>query len=151
MASTIITYITIYLLCMFKIVFGPTMGYAAGLHPLESTLLTIAGMMTTVIVFSFAGEQIREKYLKRYFKRKKVFTKRNRRFVKVWRKYGELGIAFLTPILLSPPGGTLISIALGGTPRKTITYMFVWSVFWSFLITYGFYYFGDEIKTIVGD
>ena len=151
MASTIITYITIYLLCMFKIIFGPTMGYAAGLHPLESTFLTIAGMMTTVVLFSFAGKQLREKYLRRFFKRKKVFTKRNRRFVKVWRKYGELGIAFLTPILLSPPGGTLISIALGGTPKKTITYMFIWSVFWSFVITYGIYYFGDEIKAIIGD
>ena len=147
MGTTLITYITIYLLCMFKIIFGPTMGYAAGLHPLESVGLTVAGMMTTVVLFSFLGKRIRNKFMVLYFKPKKVFTKRNRRFVKIWRKYGEFGIAFLTPILLSPPGGTLIAIALGGTPRKTIFYMFIWSVFWSFVITYAFYYAGDGFQT----
>ena len=126
------------------------MGYAAGLHPLETVGLTVAGMMTTVIIFSYLGEKIKEKFLSKYFKPKKIFTKRNRRFVKIWRKYGEIGIAFLTPILLSPPGGTLISIALGGTPKKTILYMLVWSIFWSFLITYALYYSGDEIKTWFG-
>ncbi|GAG87087.1 unnamed protein product [marine sediment metagenome] len=150
MGATLITYLTIYLLCMFKIIFGPTMGYAAGLHPLVTVGLTVAGMMTTVILFSFLGERVREKYLSKYFKPKKVFTKRSRRFVRIWRKYGEFGIAFLTPILLSPPGGTLISIALGGTPKKTIPYMFLWSVFWSFLITYAFYYAGDEFKEFFG-
>lgn len=150
MGATFITYVTIYVLCMFKIVFGPTMGYAAGLHPLESVALTVGGMMTTVIIFTFLGDRIRTKFLLKYFKPKKVFTKRNRRFVKIWRKYGELGIAFLTPILLSPPGGTLIAIALGGTPKKTIGYMFIWSVFWSFVITYAFYYSGDELRELLG-
>ena len=103
MGATFLTYVTIYLLCMFKIIFGPTMGYAAGLHPLETVGLTVAGMMTTVIIFSYLGEKIKEKFLSKYFKPKKIFTKRNRRFVKIWRKYGEIGIAFLTPILLSPP------------------------------------------------
>jgi uncharacterized membrane protein len=150
MGATVLTYVTIYVLCMFKIIFGPTMGYAAGLHPLETVALTVAGMMTTVIIFSFLGERIKKNFLSKYFKPKKVFTKRNRRFVKIWRKYGEIGIAFLTPILLSPPGGTLIAIALGGTPKKTVFYMFIWSVFWSFIITYAMYYSGDEIRSWFG-
>ncbi len=138
--------ITIYLLCMFKIIFGPTMGYAAGLSPLVTVIITVAGMMTTVVIFSFLGEQFREKVLRKYIKPKKVFSRRNRRFVKIWRKYGELGVSFLTPILLSPPGGTLIVMALGGSRRKTIGYMLLWGIVWTTLITYTFYYSGDALR-----
>jgi len=140
----------IYALCMVKIIFGPTMGYAAGLSPLVTVIITVAGMMTTVILFSFIGEWVRETILRRYIKPKKVFTKRNRRFVKVWRKYGELGISFLTPILLSPPGGSIIAMALGGSRKKIIAYMLLWSVVWSTIITYTFYYSGDALRNLIG-
>ena len=140
------TILTIYVLCMFKIIFGPTMGYAAGLSPLLTVIITVSGMMTTVLLFTFFGEKVRDKILRRYLKPKKVFSPKNRRFVKIWRKYGELGISFLTPILLSPPGGSIIAMALGGSRKKTIGYMFLWSVVWSTIITYTFYYAGDEIR-----
>jgi len=146
----VLTILTIYALCMFKIIFGPTMGYAAGLSPLLTVIITVSGMMTTVLLFTFFGEKVREKILRRYLKPKKVFTPKNRRFVKIWRKYGELGISFLTPILLSPPGGSIIAMALGGSRKKTIGYMFLWSVVWSTIITYTFYYAGDEIRDFMG-
>lgn len=146
----LLKYLTIYLLCMFKIIFGPTMGYAAGLSPLITVIITVAGMMTTILVFTFFGEKLREKVLRRFLKPKKVFTPKNRRFVKIWRKYGELGISFLTPILLSPPGGAIIAMALGGSRKKTIGYMFLWSVVWSTIITYTFYYAGDELRGFLG-
>ena len=146
----VLTILTIYVLSMFKIIFGPTMGYAAGFSPLVTVLITVSGMMTTVLIFTFFGEIIREKILNRFIKPKKVFTKKNRRFVKIWRKYGELGVAFLTPILLSPPGGSIIAIALGGSRKKTIGYMFLWSVVWTTIITYTFYYSGDALRDFMG-
>lgn len=146
----VLTILTIYVLCMFKIIFGPTMGYAAGLSPLLTVIITVAGMMTTILTFTFFGEKLRERILRRYLKPKKVFTPKNRRFVKIWRKYGELGISFLTPILLSPPGGAIIAMALGGSRKKTIGYMFLWSVVWSTIITYTFYYAGDELRGFLG-
>lgn len=146
----VLTILTIYVLCMFKIIFGPTMGYAAGFSPLLTVIITVAGMMTTVFIFTFFGEIIREKVLRRFIKPKRVFTKRNRRFVKIWRKYGELGVSFLTPILLSPPGGSILAIALGGSRKKTIGYMFLWSVVWSTVITYTFYYSGDALRDFLG-
>ena len=146
----IITILTIYLLCTLKVIFGPTMGYAAGFSPILSIIITVSGMMTTVLIFTFFGERIRATILKRYVKPKKVFTAKNRRFVKIWRKYGELGISFLTPILLSPPGGSIIAMALGGSRRKTVSYMFLWSVVWSTLITYTFYYSGDALREFLG-
>jgi len=142
----VLTILTIYILCMFKIIFGPTMGYAAGFSPLLTVIITVAGMMTTILLFTFLGERIRENILRKYFKPKKVFTRRNRQFVKIWRRYGELGVSFLTPILLSPPGGAIIAMALGGSRKKTIGYMLLWSIVWTTIITYTFYYSGDALR-----
>lgn len=125
------------------------MGYAAGLSPLLTVIITVAGMMTTIVLFSFIGEWARKTILKRYVKPKKIFTKRNRRFVKIWRKYGEMGISFLTPILLSPPGGAILAVALGGSKKKIIAYMLLWSVVWSTVITYTFYYSGDALRELI--
>lgn len=125
------------------------MGYAAGLSPLLTVLITVAGMMTTIVLFSFIGEWARNTILKRYIKPKKIFSKRNRRFVKVWRKYGEMGISFLTPILLSPPGGAILAVALGGSKKKIIAYMLLWSVVWTTIITYTFYYSGDALRDLI--
>ncbi len=143
-------YITIYVLCMLKIVFGPTMGYAAGFHPLVSTLLTIAGMMTTISIFSFYGDRLRHTAFMRFFKFKKVFSPQSRRFVKIWNKYGLIGISFLTPILLSPPGGAILAVAFGGSKKHMLLYMFIFSVMWSFILTYGFYYSSDGVREFMG-
>ncbi len=145
-----LVYFTIYVLCMLKIIFGPTMGYAAGLPPFVTTLITIAGMMTTISIFSFFGEQLRHTAFIRFFKFKKVFSPQSRRFVKIWNKFGLIGISFLTPILLSPPGGAILAIAFGGSPKKMIIYMFIFSVMWSFIITYGFYFSSDSVRELMG-
>lgn len=146
----VLVYITIYLLCMLKMVFGPTMGYAAGFHPLVSTLLTIAGMMTTISIFSFYGDRLRHTTFIRFFKFKKTFSPQSRRFVKIWNKYGLIGISFLTPILLSPPGGAILAVAFGGSRKKMLLYMFIFSVMWSFILTYGFYYSSDGVRGFMG-
>jgi hypothetical protein len=150
MIDEALVYFTIYLLCMFKIVFGPTMGYAAGFHPFVSTLLTIGGMMTTISIFSFYGERLRHTALIKFFKFKKVFSPQSRRFVKIWNKYGLIGISFLTPILLSPPGGAILAVAFGGSRKHLLLYMFIFSVMWSFILTYGFYYSSDSVREIMG-
>ncbi len=150
MVDEALVYIAIYLLCMLKIVFGPTMGYAAGLHPLISTLLTIGGMMTTISIFSFFGEKLRHTAFIKFFKLKKAFSPQSRRFVKLWNKYGLLGISFLTPILLSPPGGAILAVAFGGSKKKMFIYMLISSVMWSFILTYGFYYSSDGVREIMG-
>lgn len=62
---------------------------------------------------------------------KKIFTPRNRKLVKIWRKYGLFGIAFLTPVFLSIPIGTVIANSLVDNRRKIIIYMFFSLLFWS--------------------
>ncbi len=67
-------------------------------------------------------------------RKKKVFNSRNRRLVRIWSNYGIIGIAFVTPILLSIPVGTFIATRLIHNKKKVMMYMFISIVFWSFLM-----------------
>ncbi|MBS0001204.1 MAG: hypothetical protein KFF73_19625 [Cyclobacteriaceae bacterium] len=133
--SGLAKYLTVYLISMLKFVGGPTLGAAVGLTFLETVILTILGMMTTVLVISLFGHSFRE-WLNRIFRRdKKLFTKRNRKFVVFWKRYGLFGVSFLTPVIFSPILGTLLVHAFGGSTRKILGYMLISAVFWSFALS----------------
>ncbi|MTI32013.1 hypothetical protein, partial [Xanthovirga aplysinae] len=100
-------YISIFFLSMLKFIFGPTMGTAAGMGLVETVLLTLGGMMASVLVIAYFGTTLRNKVFSRFTMNKKLFTKRNRNLVKTWNKYGLFGVAFLTPVIFTPIGGTL--------------------------------------------
>lgn len=141
--------ISIILLTMLKFIFGPVGGYGAGFPFLLTVIITVIGMMLSVIVFTYLGTFIREKWLSKIFKKRKTFTKRNRQFVAIWKKYGIKGVAFLTPILLTPIGGTLL-LTTYHTPKKLVlTYMMISAVVWSFILTALVYYAGDTIKSFI--
>lgn len=138
----------VYFLSIFKFIFGPVLGLSYGFGVIWTAALTTLGTLTAAIVFSFFGPQIRA-FFSLFFKKKKqkkVFTKKNRRFVKIWNKYGVAGIAFFTPILLTPIGGTILANAFGGKKSEIIKYMLLWSAFWSVTLTYALKYFGDILK-----
>ncbi|MEI6815023.1 MAG: hypothetical protein WCL14_00325 [Bacteroidota bacterium] len=78
---------------------------------------------------------IKNSYIAATNKRKKVFTPKNRRLVRIWSDWGIMGIAFITPVLLSIPLGTIITSRLVHSKRKVFVYMFISILFWSILIT----------------
>ncbi len=128
-------YLTVYVVSMLKFIGGPTIGAAMGLTFFETFILTILGMMTTVLVISLFGPQFRN-WLNSVFRRdKKLFTKRNRRFVVFWKKYGLFGVSFLTPVILSPVVGTLLVNAFGGSKKKILSYMLISAIFWAFALS----------------
>ena len=134
MLADLLKYILVFLISMFKFIAGPAFGAAYDLSVPITAAMTILGMMTTVIIISFFGIRLRNWIQKKYTSKRKVFTRQNRRIVKVWRGYGEFGVSFFTPIFFSPVIGTLIVTTLGGKRRRVITYMFVSAVFWAFII-----------------
>ncbi|MBK8363413.1 MAG: hypothetical protein IPL24_06905 [Bacteroidetes bacterium] len=66
---------------------------------------------------------------------KKIFTSRTRKIVRIWRKYGLVGLAALTPVIFSIPLGTFFMSRLEKNKKKIIFYMFVSITSWSLLIT----------------
>lgn len=72
-------------------------------------------------------------------KPKKIFTKRNRIIVKVWRKYGLLGIAVLTPVLFSIPVGTVLACYFERKRYKVYLYLFTSVIIWALLLNSVYY------------
>jgi hypothetical protein len=72
---------------------------------------------------------------------KKIFTKRNRSIVKLWKKYGLVGIALLTPVILSIPIGTVLANSLVADKKKIFLYMFISISFWSIVMTFALDFF----------
>src|SRR5690554_5002294 len=102
MAEYLLTFFAIYLMTLFKFISGPVLGYIAGYSLAEIMLVTVAGMMSSVIIFAYLGEWIKKQWGIRITKKRLVFSRRNRRIVKVWQKFGVAGVAILTPLLLTP-------------------------------------------------
>jgi hypothetical protein len=51
----------------------------------------------------------------------------------------------LTPIILTPIGGTLLAVSSGSPREKIVFYMFISASFWSVVISSAVYFFGNEV------
>ncbi len=129
-----------------KFFIGPISGYLLGYNIVTRLVGTVAGMMTSVVAFTFFGDWLKKKLENRFSKKKrKRFTKSNRRTVTIWKKFGIAGVAFLTPILFTPIPGTLLAVRFGAPREKILFYMLLSAIFWSIVINGLIYYFGTSI------
>ena len=135
--------VPVYFSSMLKFIFGPLGGYVSGLNIVTTILTTVAGMMTAVLAFTFFGDFMRNRVFKSFFKNRKKFSDRNRKFIRIWRRYGLVGVAALTPVLLTPIGGTILAISFGTPKNRLIFAMFVSASIWSVLLTTIIYFFGN--------
>lgn len=130
----------IYLLTTLKVIFGPTLGYAAGLHIVTSMLVTFLGMMTSVVIITFFGKLLHKGVLKKWFEKQEQSAQASK-----WKKYGLTGLAVLTPLLLTPIGGSILAVAGGYERRKILIYMLISAGFFSVIVTSVIYFFGPQI------
>jgi len=75
-------------------------------------------------------------------KTKKIFTKRNRRMVRIKNQYGLIGIALTTPLLLSIPVGVFLVVRYYRASRVKFLYLIASNVIWSLIYT-AFYMFWE--------
>ncbi|OYX21862.1 MAG: hypothetical protein B7Z16_05550 [Algoriphagus sp. 32-45-6] len=142
MNEELIKLLGIYLLSMFKFIAGPVLGSAAGYSFWKILLITTSAMMTSVFTFTLIGTKLKQWTGIKFKTKRPVFSNRSRRIVLLWKKYGEAGIAFFTPLLLTPVGGTLILVSFG-TKKRRIYFHMLWSaLLWSTI-------FGLSIKKIL--
>jgi hypothetical protein len=133
MSEYLITFAGIYFLCLFKFIAGPLLGAAAGYSLIEIIFVTVLGMMTSVFLFTFLGEWFKKNWTIIIKRKSKKFSKRTRNTIKVWKKFGIWGIAFLTPLILTPIGGTVVLTSFGVAKKKILFSMLVSAFFWSFI------------------
>ena len=132
--ATALKYFTVYFLSGLKFIFGPTFGVANDLPVPAIIILTALGMMTTIYLFTFFGDEI-HRFFGRFRKNKKIFSKKSRRFVRIWRKFGLKGMCLLTPLVLTPPGGGLLVNLLGSKKKLILKWMWISALLWSTVIT----------------
>ena len=144
MLETATKYLAVYLSSMVKFIAGPVAGLATGLSYWESALFSMFGMMSTVLILTLLGPKMRNWVKHRFMRNSKLFSKRSRRFVKIWKRWGIFGVCFLTPLLLTPIGGAILANAFCGDRQKILLSMLASADFWGFLLS-GVLYGGKHI------
>jgi hypothetical protein len=129
-------YITVALATALKFIAGPLTGLALGLTWYETALCTIVGAMATIIIVSVLGKQIIR--LINHFRKTppKRFSKRSRLAVRVWQRFGLLGIAGITPIFLTPIGGAFLALSFKVPLPKLLFYMLIACIFWGVIFSF---------------
>lgn len=79
--------------------------------------------------------KVKYEYISEDFQNNKKFTPFNRKMVRVWKKYGMAGLAFITPVIISIPIGTVIMNSLVKNKKKIFLFMFFSILFWSVFMT----------------
>ena len=147
--TEIIPYFTVYASSAIRFFLGPALGIGYGLGIGLTVLLTTAGMMSTVFSITFF-DHIIQIFILHFFnlKKRKRFTPRTRKFIKIWKYSGIRGVAFITPILLSPVIGVILLNAVGAKKKEIIKWMFISALIWSSIESILFYLFKDSLGMI---
>jgi uncharacterized membrane protein len=152
MLSHLYQYVLVAGLSALKVIPGVALGVGFGLHPFETFLATFLGGMLGVTFYAFFGQKLRVLNKKRRKSNPKFAekTRKNfrkaRRIKRLWNKVGIIGIALLTPPILSPPIGTFIAVAFGTSTVRILLFMGVSMALWAA----GFAFLGDTITGLFG-
>jgi len=133
---------TVYLPSMLKFILGPLAGYGLGLNMFVTMIASLAGMMTVVVVITYSGQIFRDR-IERFFN-KRLREGKIARFVE---KYGLAGVAFFTPLFLTPIGGAILALGFLAkhTKQQILFYMLVSGAAWSAIFTLAIYFFGHNV------
>jgi len=120
----------------------PVAIYVMGMSFTETLVYTnIGGIIGTLLSVYFSRFLIHvwktywPEKIKLSRKPRKIFTKRNRRFVKLKSNYGLIGIVLLSPVVLSIPVGSFLTVKYYGNRNRNIFYLIAGQVFWSVVYT----------------
>lgn len=140
-------YLSVIFASMIKFFGGPLTGLALKITWIETAICSVIGMMITVALITFFGDYIQRFFTKVFQKgepkKKKKFTRSNKLAVRVRRRFGLLGISFLTPILFSPIGGAILALAFRYHKRDIIVNMLVSACVWGVIQCLFLYYAKD--------
>lgn len=135
-----------------KFLFAPFEAERQGFNFFQSFTITTLGGVTGILVFYFAGSLIASWWnrikaiITSIFVRRPVavlerkpkrhFTRTNKMIVKIKRRFGLAGIAFVTPCIISIPVGTLVAVAFYRKRKPILLYLLVSLLLWSIVLNY---------------
>jgi membrane protein YqaA with SNARE-associated domain len=116
--------LTIAGLATFEIYAAIPAGYAFGLSPFIIFFASVAGGLAGVFIAYFFGDKIRAFFHKKK-KVEKTESQKHPMIIRLWNKYGVVGLGFLGTITIGAP----ISIAVGAGLNVNLKKLLTWCCF----------------------
>jgi hypothetical protein len=160
--SALLKLLIVFALSSVKFLLAPPLSFGLGLNFLQTFASTSAGGIMGVILFFYLSRvliRLYDLYIRKYVhtfihriaewlqvkhlavrffplqRTKKIFTFRNRFFVKIRKKYGFVGIVILTPVLFSIPLGSFLVARFYAKRKYSVLYLSASVVIWSILMS----------------
>ena len=109
------------------------LGFALGLHPVSTGLLSALGAAVSVVIVITIGGPLRRWMVRRWENKNKNGKKNN--LARIWDKYGVIGLGLLSPLLTGAPLGAVIGVSLGARPAGLLIWMMIGIAVWTVLMT----------------
>jgi len=148
----------VFITASVKFLAAPFLAEVQKLTFLQSFITTTVGGITGILLFAFVGQKIASWWrhltalIKSIFirrpaevierKPRRKFTRMNRFIVRIKKRFGLFGIAFVTPCIISIPIGTLVAISIFKNKKQVLVYLLVSLVLWSVVLNLAAFYLG---------
>lgn len=113
---------------------GIPTGYVLKFSYIEVMLYTALGGAMGILFFMYFARGTKKLYLY-YLKKRGItprkFTRMNRFIVRVKQRFGLIGIAFITPPIMSVPLGAIVAATIYKDKRRVFIFLLGGVIFWS--------------------
>jgi len=139
----ILQILLVVILSATKFLTAPITSLNIGFGYLETLLITSIGGLIGVFFFFYLSSAIMllisklssHQSKKKLSKPKKKFTWKNKMIIHIKREYGLIGLAAVTPVLLSIPLGTFLAARFFSDKKLVIFYLSASVVVWSVIVS----------------
>jgi uncharacterized membrane protein len=126
-------YLTVYLLGILELWIAIPAGIAFKMPVIATALVSAAGAITSGIIVHSIGAPLRNRLVR-------ITTRKTGRLdsnvQKIWNEFGIVGLGLIAPFFTGVHLGTAIALALGCPWRKTLLWMTIGTLAWSFIIAF---------------
>ncbi len=113
--------LTVAGLATFEIYAAIPAGFAFGLSPWTIFFASVTGGLVGVFVAAFLGDKIRALFHKKK-PSKATAEKKHPVILRIWNKYGIIGLGFLGTFAVGAPVSIAIGVGLNANTKKLVTW-----------------------------
>ncbi len=133
MGNLFLDIITVFLVGITGMWKAIPLGFLLKVPPAYIFLMTAFGSVVGILILFFFGSKIRNYIVNRQLK--KGNSKKEKRALKLFNKYGSIGLGFFGSLLLGPPMTMILGLALVQKQKYFLYWTMAGTVVWSLVLT----------------